>query len=339
MRPPIGTVVALDVPSGVDASTGVVAGAAVARRRHGLLPRPQAGDGDRARAQRRLPRRRRRHRHPARRPTGRRRQRSWPASETLAAAWPKAVRGSKYTAGAVLVIGGAPGYIGAPLMTALAALRASAGVAWIAAPKEAVPALEGRVPEIMVRALPDALELLDARRRGRARPGPGPVGRRGRARTARGRGASRGRSSSTRTASSRSPAGWRACASARGRRCSRRTRARWRGCSASSPDWVRANRLEAVRKAAAASGCVVLLKGSDTLIADPDGRLGVSHAGPPGPRDGGLRRRPHRHGRPRCSRRAATPAPRGVRRGRGARPGRAGARSSGAGRRASSRPT
>ena len=47
-------------------------------------------------------------------------------------------------------------------------------------------------------------------------------------------------------------------------------------------DWVRANRLEAVRKAAAASGCVVLLKGSDTLVADPDGRLGVSHAGPPG---------------------------------------------------------
>ena len=46
--------------------------------------------------------------------------------------------------------------------------------------------------------------------------------------------------------------------------------------------WVRANRLEAVRKAAAASSCVVLLKGSDTLVADPDGRVGVSHAGPPG---------------------------------------------------------
>jgi NAD(P)H-hydrate epimerase len=46
--------------------------------------------------------------------------------------------------------------------------------------------------------------------------------------------------------------------------------------------WVRENRLEAVRKAAAAAGCVVLLKGSDTLVADPDGGLGVSHAGPPG---------------------------------------------------------
>ena len=33
-------------------------------------------------------------------------------------------------------------------------------------------------------------------------------------------------------------------------------------------DWVRANRLEAVREAAAAGRAVVLLKGADTLIAD-----------------------------------------------------------------------
>jgi NAD(P)H-hydrate repair Nnr-like enzyme with NAD(P)H-hydrate dehydratase domain len=101
-------------------------------------------------------------------------------AETLAAAWPKAVRGSKYTAGAVLVIGGAPGYVGAPLMTALAALRASAGVAWIAAPSDVVAVLEGRVPELMVRALPDALELLD-RADAVALGPPRPVGRRGRA--------------------------------------------------------------------------------------------------------------------------------------------------------------
>jgi NAD(P)H-hydrate epimerase len=49
-----------------------------------------------------------------------------------------------------------------------------------------------------------------------------------------------------------------------------------------SSDWVRANRLEAVRRAADASGCIVLLKGADTLIAGPDGRLGVCHAGVPG---------------------------------------------------------
>ena len=44
-------------------------------------------------------------------------------------------------------------------------------------------------------------------------------------------------------------------------------------------EWVRANRLAAVRRAAKTSGCVVLLKGPDTLIADPGGRIGVSHAG------------------------------------------------------------
>jgi hydroxyethylthiazole kinase-like uncharacterized protein yjeF len=49
-----------------------------------------------------------------------------------------------------------------------------------------------------------------------------------------------------------------------------------------SSDWVRANRLEAVRRAAEASGCVVLLKGADTLVAAPEGRLAVCHAGVPG---------------------------------------------------------
>ena len=280
MRPPIGTVVALDVPSGVDASTGVVAGAAVAAdvtvcfhgRKLGTAIEPGRSAACRVVvADIGIP------------PQA---DRETAASllagvQTLAAAWPKAVRGSKYTAGAVLVIGGAPGYIGAPLMTALAALRASAGVAWIAAPKEAVPALEGRVPEIMVRALPDALELLAradavalgpglgrsdeavalARRVAAEHPGPVVI-------DADGLFAFAGR-----LARLRKRPGPTVLTPHEGEM------ARLLGVE---PDWVRANRLEAVRKAAAASGCVVLLKGSDTLVADPDGRLGVSHAGPPG---------------------------------------------------------
>ena len=280
MRPPIGTIVALDVPSGVDGSTGAVVGAAVRAdvtvcfhgRKLGTAVEPGRSaacrvvvadigiprEADQGTAATLL--------------TG---------AETLAAAWPKAVGGSKYTAGAVLVIGGAPGYVGAPLMTALAALRASAGVAWIAAPSDVVAVLEGRVPEIMVRALPGALELLD--KADAVALGPG-----------------LGRSDDAVALARRVAAehagpvvidadGLFAFNGKLGRLRKRPgptvltphegEMARLLGVES---DWVRANRLEAVRKAASASGCVVLLKGSDTLIAGPDGHVGVSHAGPPG---------------------------------------------------------
>jgi NAD(P)H-hydrate repair Nnr-like enzyme with NAD(P)H-hydrate dehydratase domain len=41
------------------------------------------------------------------------------------------------------------------------------------------------------------------------------------------------------------------------------------------------NRIEAVRTAAAEAGCVVLLKGPDTAIAAPDGRVSVATNAPP----------------------------------------------------------
>jgi len=44
-------------------------------------------------------------------------------------------------------------------------------------------------------------------------------------------------------------------------------------------DAVSAQRLESVRRAASAAGAVVLLKGDDTLVATPDGRVGVSRGG------------------------------------------------------------
>ena len=45
---------------------------------------------------------------------------------------------------------------------------------------------------------------------------------------------------------------------------------------------VQARRLHHAREAAAASGCVVVLKGDDTLVARPDGVVGVSRGGSPG---------------------------------------------------------
>jgi ADP-dependent NAD(P)H-hydrate dehydratase / NAD(P)H-hydrate epimerase len=42
-----------------------------------------------------------------------------------------------------------------------------------------------------------------------------------------------------------------------------------------------ARRLDSVRTAAARAGAIVVLKGDDTLVADPDGRVGVSRGGAP----------------------------------------------------------
>src|SRR5581483_8857657 len=78
---------------------------------------------------------------------------------------------TKYSAGAVLVVGGARGFTGAPLMTSLAALRAGAGIAWIATPPDAARILEARVAEVMVRPLPEALDLRE--RAGAVALGPG----------------------------------------------------------------------------------------------------------------------------------------------------------------------
>ena len=280
MRGPLGAIVALDVPSGVDGSTGVVAGAAVAAdvticfhgRKLGTAIEPgRSASGRVVVADIGIP--------PQVDPgTG---ATLLTGAQAAVAAWPKSVRGSKYSAGAVLVVGGAPGFVGAPLMAALAALRASAGIAWIAAPAEAVPALEGRVPEVMVRPLPEGLELLE--RAGAVALGPG-LGR-----------------SDEAVALARQIASEHAgpvvidadgLFAFNGRLARLRRRP---GPTVLTPHegemgrllgaesaWVRENRLEAVRKAAAASGCVVLLKGADTLVADPEGRLAVSHAGPPG---------------------------------------------------------
>ena len=69
--------------------------------------------------------------------------------------------------------------------------------------------------------------------------------------------------------------------------CSRRTRARWGGCSAGSPSAIEAKRVESAREAATAAGAIVLLKGDDSIVTDGE-RLAVNRISarswrPPGP--------------------------------------------------------
>ena len=159
-------VVSVDVPSGVDASTGEVAGAAVDAAltvtfhaskvglhvAPGPLPRratsPSSTSGS----------------SPSRRRSGA------PTPALLRQVPRRGARDSKFTAGSVLVVGGAPGTTGAPVLTALAALRADAG--YVDARRAAgVPA---RRRDARARAGQARLRL--GRRRG-ADPGRGGSGR------------------------------------------------------------------------------------------------------------------------------------------------------------------
>ena len=141
-------VVAVDIPSGVNASTGEVAGAAVRAdvtvtmhgRKVGLAVAPGrflAGEVVVADI-------------------------GLEAGETANALVTPAVldevprRSSgdnKYTSGHVLVVGGSPGMTGAAALAARAALRADAGYVTICAPAESVPVLEELVVEAVKRPL------------------------------------------------------------------------------------------------------------------------------------------------------------------------------------------
>ena len=61
----------------------------------------------------------------------------------------------KWGVGGLLIIGGAPGFVGAPALAALAAGRSGAGVATIASPRSLMTAMATIVPEASFLALPD----------------------------------------------------------------------------------------------------------------------------------------------------------------------------------------
>jgi NAD(P)H-hydrate epimerase len=143
-------VVSVDVPSGVDASTGEVAGAAVEAcltvtfhaRKVGLAVAPgrfQAGEVEVADI------------GLATAPTQHRR-----VTERILEHVPRrGPRDNKYSAGAVLVVGGSTGLTGAPSLTAEAALRAGAGIVTACVPASLNVVFEQRLVEVMTRPCPD----------------------------------------------------------------------------------------------------------------------------------------------------------------------------------------
>jgi NAD(P)H-hydrate epimerase len=69
----------------------------------------------------------------------------------------RSARDNKYTSGHVLVVGGSPGMTGAAALCARAALRADAGYVTICAPAESIPVIE----ELVVEAVKRPLEQVD----------------------------------------------------------------------------------------------------------------------------------------------------------------------------------
>jgi hydroxyethylthiazole kinase-like uncharacterized protein yjeF len=143
-------VVAVDVPSGVNASTGEVVGAAVKAAATVTFGAPKVGlaiapglfhAGSVQVAPIGL--RPREHEHAL-----------VPASALLEVPR-KRTDSTKYSAGSVLIVGGSRGLTGAPMLAALAAFRSDAGYVAIAAPESTLPVLETALLEVVKRPLPE----------------------------------------------------------------------------------------------------------------------------------------------------------------------------------------
>src|SRR6266496_1487820 len=149
-------VVSVDVPSGVDASTGEVSGAAVDADLTVTFHAPKVGlhvtpgrfhAGAIVVADIGLE-----HADTAHRLAG---------PDVLAHVPRRAAGDNKYTAGSVLVVGGAPGTSGAVCLAAAAAFRADAGYVIVCAPEEILPIVEAHLLEPVKRPLEDAFEAAE----------------------------------------------------------------------------------------------------------------------------------------------------------------------------------
>jgi len=269
-------VVAVDLPSGVDASTGETAGAAVDAdltvtfhgRKVGLVVAPgrfHAG-------------------HVVVADIG-----LEAASTAIVRATPalldrvprRGARDTKFSSGSLLVVGGAPGTTSAAVLTATAALRADAGYVTLAVPADALPVAEAFALEPVKRGFEwanavDSLES-DVARSSALAVGPG-LGRSDEARDL--------------VRALLETSSLPVVVDADGlfglepiERDAPTILTPHAGELARlldvEPAWVGAHRLEAAARAAERFGAVVLLKGADTIVRAPDGRTVVCDTGPP----------------------------------------------------------
>ncbi len=200
---------------------------------------------------------------------------------------------TKFRSGHVLVAGGSPGLTGAPAMAARASMRAGAGYVTACVPAAVQPILaSGGTPEIMTRGLPDdgrgltvasvSIVLEASARGGSIALGPG-LGRR--------EGAiafARMLAHEARVPIVLDADGLNAHAGLLGKLAGRRAATvltphagelgRLLDLDSSRID---AERLRYARAAAAQASGVLVLKGDDTLVADPEGRVAVNPGGSP----------------------------------------------------------
>jgi hydroxyethylthiazole kinase-like uncharacterized protein yjeF len=269
-------VVAVDVPSGVDASSGEIAGAAVEAEltvtfhapKVGLVVAPgrfhagrvvvaDIGLDQAATSVRR-------------------------GTTALLDLVPRrGSRDSKYSSGSVLVVGGAHGMTSAACLTALAALRADAGYVTLAVPRAALPTAEILALEPVKVPWDDAdgAESIEraAERAGALALGPGLGREAGRRELVR---ELLGRIALPAVVDADALFGLepleRAAPTVLTPHVGELAR-----LVGSDSEWVGAHRLSAARACAERFGAIVLLKGADTIVASPDGTAIVCDLGPP----------------------------------------------------------
>jgi len=263
-------VVAVDLPSGVNASTGEVAGAAVRAdvtvTMHGLKVglavapgRFHAGEVEvadiglaPAETAHRL------------------------VTDEILGLVPRRRDGdTKYTAGSVLVVGGSPGLTGAVCLAAEAAFRSDAGYVAVCVPRASLPVVE----TLLIEAVKAPRERVDelAERASSLAVGPG-----------------LGRADEERALVRRLLAELDVPAVVDADALFELEPARWPGPRVLTPHagelarligensmWVDAHRLEALRRAVERFACIVLLKGPDTLVGAPGQGVLVCSSGTP----------------------------------------------------------